>query len=172
MKYSIVLLKTGKKLNPDYFSTLAKDNLLFIRTIKMDTVSMYVLGVFYNKQDALKNKEYASEKGFEKAYILDQYELDNESKVDLSDEAKKAIFDKIDQGVYTIQLKATKYPLDFSRIFSGIEGVNEIKTNDGLYKYYCGEFESLSKAKEALLAIKKAGYEDAFIRNLYLLMTQ
>jgi outer membrane protein OmpA-like peptidoglycan-associated protein len=172
MKYSIVLLKTGKKLNPDYFSTLAKDNLLFIRTIKMDTVSMYVLGVFYNKQDALKYKEYASEKGFDKAYILDQYELDNESKVDLSDEAKKAIFDKIDQGVYTIQLKATKYPLDFSRIFSGIEGVNEIKTNDGLYKYYCGEFESLSKAKEALLAIKKAGYEDAFIRNLYLLMTQ
>jgi hypothetical protein len=62
--------------------------------------------------------------------------------------------------------------LDIARIFTGIEGVNEIKTPDGLYKYYCGDYASLSKAKEALLAIKKLGYEDAFIRNLYLLLTQ
>jgi len=172
MKYSIVLLKTGEKLIPGYFSALTIDDLLFIRTIKTDTVSMYVLGVFYSKTDALKYLEYARKMGFEKAYILNQYELDNESKVNLTPEAKKAILDKIDQGVFTIQLKATRYALDTSRIFSGIEGVNEIKANDGLYKYYYGEFKTLSKAKEALLAIKKSGYEDAFIRNLYLLITQ
>jgi hypothetical protein len=62
--------------------------------------------------------------------------------------------------------------LDIGRIFSGIEGVNEIKASDGLYKYYYGEFKTLSMAKEALLKIKKEGYEDAFIRNLYLLITQ
>jgi outer membrane protein OmpA-like peptidoglycan-associated protein/tetratricopeptide (TPR) repeat protein len=172
MRYSIVLIKTSKKLSQNYFSPLTKDDLLFIRNIKKDTVSMYTLGVFYNKPDALKYLEYAREKGFGNAYVLDQYELDNESKVNLSDEAKKAIFDKIDKGAFTIQLIAVKNPLDIGRFFSGVEGVNEVKSVDGLYKYYCGEYTSLSKAKEALLAIKKAGYEDAFIRNLYLLLTQ
>ena len=172
MRYSIVLLKTGKKLSPGYFSALTKDDLLFIRTIKMDTVSMYVLGVFYNKNDALKYLQYAREMGFDNAHILNQYELDNESKVNLTPDQKKAILDKIDKGVFTIQLKATSNALDIARIFTGIDGVNEIKTSDALYKYYYGEFASLTKAKEALLAIKRLGYEDAFIRNLYLLLTQ
>jgi outer membrane protein OmpA-like peptidoglycan-associated protein len=172
MRYSIVLLKTSKKLIPGYFSALTKDDLLFIRTLKMDTVSMYVLGVFYNNADALKYLQYAREMGFDNAYILNQYELDNESKDNLTADQKKAVLDKIDKGIFTIQLKAINHALDIDRIFSGIEGVNEIKTSDGLYKYYCGKYMSLSKAKEALLAIKKAGYEDAFIRNLYLLLTQ
>jgi len=62
--------------------------------------------------------------------------------------------------------------LNFKRIFSGLEGVNEIRATDGLYKYYYGEFPTLLEAKEALASIKKLGFEDAFIRNLYLLMTQ
>jgi outer membrane protein OmpA-like peptidoglycan-associated protein/tetratricopeptide (TPR) repeat protein len=172
MRYSIVLIKTGKKLSSGYFSSLTKDDLLFIRTLKMDTVSMYVLGVFYNKTDALKYLQYARKMGFENAYILNQYELDNESKSNLTSDQKKAVLDKIDKGIFTIQLKATSNPLDIARIFTGIEGVNEIKSSDGLYKFYCGEYASLSKAKEALLTIKKLGYEDAFIRNLYLLITQ
>lgn len=172
MRYSIVLLKTSKKLSPGYFSALTKDDLLFIRTLKMDTVSIYVLGVFYNKTDALKYLQYARGMGFENAHILNQYELDNESKTNLTNEQKKAILDKIDKGVFTVQLKATTNALDIERIFTGIEGVSEVRTADGLYKYYVGEYISLSKAKEALLAIKKMGYEDAFIRNLYLLLTQ
>jgi len=172
MRYSIVLLKTGKKLIPGYFSALTKDDMLFIRTLKMDTISMYVLGVFYNNADALKYLQYAREMKFDSAYILNQYELDNESKDNLTADQKKAVLDKIDKGIFTVQLKATNHALDIDRIFSGIEGVNEIKTSDGIYKYYCGKYMSLSKAKEALLAIKKAGYEDAFIRNLYLLLTQ
>ena len=172
MRYSIVLLKTGKKLTPDYFSSLTNDDMLFIRTIKIDTVSMYVLGVFYNKTDALKYLNHAREMGFNKAYILNQYELDNESKNNLTSAEKKAVLSKIDHGIFTIQLKASKNPLDISRSFSGIVGVNEIKSDDGMYKYYCGEYATLSEAKEALLSIKRSGYEDAFIRNLYLLMTQ
>jgi outer membrane protein OmpA-like peptidoglycan-associated protein/tetratricopeptide (TPR) repeat protein len=172
MRYSIVLIRTGKILSSNYFSSLTKDDLLFIRTVKLDTVSMYVLGVFYSKTDALKYLRYAREMGFDNAYILNQYELDNESKVNLTPEAKKAILDKIDKGVFTIQLKATQNPLDIEKTFTGIEGVSEIKTNDGMYKYYCGEYKTLTRAKDVLLKIKKFGFEDAFIRNLYLLITQ
>lgn len=172
MRYSIVLLKTSKKLSSGYFSSLTKDDLLFIRTIKMDTVSMYLLGVFYNKTDALKYLGYAQKIGFDKAYILNQYELDNELKINLTPAEKKNISSKIDQGIYTIQLKATKYPLDIGSNFSGIKGVNEIKSDDGFYKYFYGKYVTLSKAQEKLMELKKSGFNDAFIRNLYLLMSQ
>jgi outer membrane protein OmpA-like peptidoglycan-associated protein len=171
MRYSIVLLKTGKKLSPGYFASLTDDDLLFIRTIKLDTVSMYVLGVFYNKTDALKYLDHAREKGFSKAYVRNQYELNNETADTLATSEKNPAISKIDKGIYTIQLRASRNPVDRDRIFSGLD-VNEIKTNDGLYKYYYGEFKSLAKAKEELLVLKKAGYDDAFIRNLYLLITQ
>jgi outer membrane protein OmpA-like peptidoglycan-associated protein len=172
MRYSIVLLKSAKKVPPSYFSALTKDDLLFIRTIESDSLSMHALGVFYNKFDALKYLEYARTKGFDSAYILNQYELENESNTIINPKAKRIALNKIDQKVYTIQLRATRNPLNINSMFSGLEEVNEVKTTDGLYKYYYGEYLELSKAKEALLSIKKLGYEDAFIRNLYLLMTQ
>jgi len=172
MRYSIVLLKTRERLFPGYFSALTNNDLLFIRRVETDSVPMYVLGVFYNKIDALKYLDYSRKKGFDKAYILNQYELENESKAKPDADAKKALTDGIDPEVYTIQLKATRYPLDINIIFSGIEGVLEAKTNDGFYKYYCGEYATFSKAQETLASIKKLGYEDAFIRSLYLLRSQ
>ena len=77
-------------------------------------------------------------------------------------QVNKVVSGKIDQALYTIQLKATKTPLDIGKIFQ----VKEIKSDDGFYKYYYGEYTELSKANEALLAIKKLGYEDALIKNL------
>ena len=85
---------------------------------------------------------------------------------------KNSLKSRLIREHYTIQLRASKNSLNFKRIFSGLEGVNEIKANDGFYKYYYGKYVTLSKAKEALLELKKSGFEDAFIRNLYLLMTQ
>lgn len=172
IRYSIVLLKTKEKLYPGYFSGLIKNDFLFVRTLKMDTVSMYVLGVFYNKADALKYLGYAWEKGLDKAYILNQYDLDNESKAILNPDAKKVGINQVGQRVYTIQLKATRNPLNISRIFSGLEGVREIKDDDGYYKYFYGEYKALSKAKEALLSIKKLGYEDAFISDINVMISQ
>ena len=43
--------------------------------------------------------------------------------------------------IYTIQLKATRNPLDISRIFPNYEGVKEIKAEDGLFKYV-GEYKT------------------------------
>jgi hypothetical protein len=172
MRYSIVLLKTNEKISPIYFSKLAKDDLLFIRTFKTDSISVYALGVFYNKIEALKYLEYVKEKGFDKAYLLNQYELDDESKSILNSTQKKTALSRVNQSALTIQLKATRNALDINKIFNGIEGVSEIKSSDGLYKYYYGEYTSVDKAKKDLTSIKKLGFIDAFIRNLYLLMSQ
>jgi outer membrane protein OmpA-like peptidoglycan-associated protein len=172
VRYNIVLLKTSEKLYPGYFSGLLQNDMLFVRTVKQDTLSMYVLGVFYNRPDALKYLGFAREKGFDKAYILTQYELENESKNNLSNEVKEASANQDYRSVYTIQLMATRNPLNISAIFNDIEGVREIKDGDGLYKYFYGEFKALSKAKEALLFVKKSGYEDAFIREINILITK
>ena len=172
LRYSIVLLKSARKLTPDYFSSLTNDKLFFIRTIKADTISMYVLGVFYNKTDALKYLGYARDKGFKNAYILNQYDLDNESNAILNPGGKNSFLSHLDQKKYTIQLGATRNPINAGKIFSGLHGVSEVKANDGYYKYYYGEYTSVSDAKNALLIVHKEGYDDAYIRNLYELVTQ
>jgi len=172
MRYSIVLLKTNEKISPSYFSKLTKDDLLFIRTFKTDSISVYSLGVFYNKIEALKYLEYVKEKGFDKAYLLNQYELDDESKSILNPAQKKTVLSRVNKSALTIQLKATRNALDINKIFNEIEGVSEIKSPDGFYKYYYGAYTSVEKAKKDLTSIKKLGFADAFIRNLYLLMSQ
>jgi outer membrane protein OmpA-like peptidoglycan-associated protein len=169
MKYSIVLVKTKENLYSGYFSSLIKDEMLFVRTIKMDTLTMYALGVFYNRPDAVKYLGYAREKGLKDAYIVNQYDLDSESKalsVAVSGE-KPAIT----QRVYTIQIKATKNPLDISKVFPGLEGVREIRTDDGFYKYVYGEYTSISKAKAALIPILE-DFSDAFVREINVLINK
>ena len=172
LRYSIVLQKTKEKLSPGHFSSLTKDDLFFIRTFKADSMSMYALGVFYNKMDALKYLEYAKQKGFNNAYLVNQYELEDESKTIIKPEEQQSALKKINQDILTIQVKATRNALNIKKIFKGLDGVKEIRTSDGFYKYYYGEYTSVIKAREALASVKKIGFEDAFIRNLYLLMSQ
>lgn len=164
-RYNIVLMKTKESLYPGYFSGLIQNDLLFVRTIKADDYNMYVLGVFYNNADALKYLALARERGLDQAYILNQYDLDEEangkSQSGLeNDNSHTGIF------VYSVQVKATRNPVNIEQVFNNLEGIHEIKADDGFYKYIYGEFNTISKAKEALLLVKKSGYEDAFIRQV------
>lgn len=169
LRYSIVLLKTKEKISSSYFSVLDKGDLLFIRTFKNDSVAFYSLGIFYDRVEALKYLDYVKGKGFSEAYILNQYELEDQIKSLSDPSSRKAVLSGVDQSLLTIQLKATRNPMDINKVFIGIEGVKEIKAPDGFYKYYFGEYTSLQKAKQVLAGIKKSGYQDAFIRKLYLL---
>jgi outer membrane protein OmpA-like peptidoglycan-associated protein len=165
IKYSIVLLRTKENLSPNYFAGLIKNDMLFVRTIKMDTVSMYILGLFYNKSDAQKYLDYLREYGLDKAYIVNQYELDNETNAIINTDTNASVSQTNNWG-YTVQAKATRNKLNISQVFPGIEGITEILADDGYYKYFYGKYKTLSKAKEGLLFIKKSGFEDAFIRSV------
>jgi len=100
MKYSIILIKTRENLATSYFRSLKMNEMHFIRSIKIDSVSLYILGVFYNKNDALKYLSYAKEKGFKDANIVNQYEINNASKSLINPESEsRQITGKI---VYTI----------------------------------------------------------------------
>jgi len=162
IKYSIVLQQTKDVLPPSYFSNLIRDEMLFIRTVKTDTANLYALGVFFNRSDAVTYLGYLKSLGLDKAYVINQYELDN-----LAGESEQVILQPQAQTrlVYSIQLKATRNPIDVDRIFPGYEGVREIVADDGFYKYVWGEFRSVAQAKDALVEVKK-DFDDAFIRQI------
>ena len=169
MKYSIVLLQTKEKLYPGYFSNLIKDEMLFVRTIPTDSLNLYALGVFYNRPDAVTYLGFLRENGLKDAYIINQYDLENDS--EMTSAETKIGESALTRKVFTIQLKATKTPIDTARIFPGYKGVREIAADDGFYKYTYGEYASIAKAKEALVSVKK-DYNDAFIREVNVLINK
>jgi hypothetical protein len=137
--------------------------MLFVRTIKTDSLNLYALGVFYNRSDAVTYIGYLKGLGLNDAYIINQYDIDNapeQSDTGLVNE-KPALTRK----AFSIQLKATRSPIDIRKIFPGYEGVREIVADDGFYKYLYGEYSSIANAKEALIAVRK-DFDDAFIREV------
>jgi outer membrane protein OmpA-like peptidoglycan-associated protein len=169
MKYRIVLLKTRQNLAPDYFRTLKINEMNFIKSIKTDSVSLYVIGLFYDKIDALKYLVYAKENGFKEAYIVNQYEINvAQESLNNPETGSSAI---AGNKVYTIQLKASKQQLKLNQ-FKGIDGVSEIFSDDGYYRYVYGKYSSFKKAKDELVYIQESGFKNAFIRELNLLINK
>ncbi len=163
MKYSIVLMQTKEKLYPGYFSNLIKDEMLFVRTIQTDSLNLYALGVFYNRPDAVTYLGYLRENGLKDSYIINQYDLENDSEIALTETTVGGT--TLTRKAFTIQLKATRTPLNIEKIFPGYKGVREVVAEDGFYKYTWGEYPSIAKAKEALVTVRN-DYEDAFIREI------
>jgi outer membrane protein OmpA-like peptidoglycan-associated protein/tetratricopeptide (TPR) repeat protein len=170
MKYSIVLIKTLKSVPSGYFKNLKIDESLFVKSLKIDSVTLYTIGLFYSRNDASKYLLHAREKGFSDAYIVSQYEINSESKslIDPNAGIRQPASGKT---IYTIQLKAARQPIKLKE-FKGIEGIREIISEDGYYRYVTGEFSTFRKAKTALAPFIESGYKDAFIRELNLLINK
>jgi Outer membrane protein and related peptidoglycan-associated (lipo)proteins len=169
MKYSIILQKTNARPDNTLFDNLKLSGMLFIRTIPADSINIYALGVFYNKPDAIKFLGYVKEKGFAGAYVVNQYNLNNVTRENAK--LTPIIGQTTGKRTYTIQLKAAISPIDMS-LFRNFEGVREILSEDGYYRYVMGEYTQFSKAKEALIPVLDAGFKDAFIRELNLLIVK
>jgi hypothetical protein len=162
-------MKSTEKYYPDYFSDFKMNELLFVHPVLTDSLYLYVLGEFSNRSDAESYLLFAREKGFKDGYIVNQYDLISEPKqlISLTGSGRRSGTVKI----YIIQLKASKVPLNLAQ-FRGIDGVREIKGNDGYLRYVYGEFEGFSKAKAELENLQKTGYKDAFIKEYNLLIKQ
>jgi outer membrane protein OmpA-like peptidoglycan-associated protein len=169
IKYSIVLLKTNNNVSSDYFEKLKIDEYHLITDIKSDNIIHYQIGIFYNMDDASRYLVYAHGKGFKDAYIVSQYDLSDSSQV-FKSTGKNPVSTPVSK-LYTIQLSASKQKLNLKQ-FERIDGVKEIISKDGYFRYVCGEYDSFSAAKEALSRIQASGFEKAFIRNLNLLINK
>jgi outer membrane protein OmpA-like peptidoglycan-associated protein len=169
MKYSIILIKSKQKLPVNSFNSLKLNGMLFVRTIESDPVITYALGVFYNNADAIKYLSFVKENGFNDAYIVNQYNLNNEIKV--IGKLMPITSHSVGKKIYTIQLKAAIAPVDM-RLFRNNPDVKEVFSEDGYYRYVTGEYTHFSKAKEALKTLKETGFSDAFIREMNLLISK
>ena len=163
MKYSIVLIKSVHNLAPDYFRALKIDEMHFIRPIKKDSVSFYILGLFYSRSDALQYLAYAKVNGFKDAYLVNQYEINASTDSIIKNDSISS--QKAVEKIYTIQLKASKVQLPMNQ-FKDVEGVSEIFSGDGYYRYVHGNYSSFSKAKAELILMQDSGFTNAFIRDL------
>jgi outer membrane protein OmpA-like peptidoglycan-associated protein/tetratricopeptide (TPR) repeat protein len=170
MRYNIVLLKSSEKFSPDYFKDFRMNELFFVRPIFIDSEYLYVLGTFTNRSDAESYLKFAKEKGFNNAYVVNQFDMQNPPRQIKEAPENNAI---VREGkIYVIQLKATSNPLDMN-IFKGIENVKEVKGNDGYYRYFFGEFKGFTRASAALESLlSKSDYKDAFIKEYDLLIKQ
>ncbi|MCU0461996.1 MAG: OmpA family protein [Bacteroidales bacterium] len=167
IKYSIILKKSAEKLQPEYFNNLELDSKLFIRTVPLDSLYVYAVGLFYNKPDAIRYLSYAKGKGYLDAYIINHYDLNKVTK-----EAARlmpVVSGARSGKIYTIQVKASRNALNM-RLFRDFKDIREIYSEDGYYRYVTGEYTQLSQAKEAIKPIMDAGFSDAFIRELNLLI--
>jgi len=169
MRYDIVLMRSPEKYYPDYFSDFMLNEQFFVHPVYRDSVYLYILGEFTDKSDAESYLKFAGEKGFKDAYIVNQYEIQEQPRqlMNQPEAGRRSGVGKI----YIIQLRASKTPLNISQ-FKVQEKVKEIKGNDGYYRYVFGEFEGFLKAKTALDDIQKAGYKDAFIKEYNQLIRQ
>jgi outer membrane protein OmpA-like peptidoglycan-associated protein len=169
MKYRIVLLKSPEKFYPDYFREFNLNELLFVCPVFRDSLYFYMLGDFTSRSQAGVYLDFVREKGFKTGYIVNQYDVQEPPLQLMNKSTKGRISGSI--NTYTIQLRASASPLQNNN-FKSIEGVQEIKGKDGLFRYIMGEYEGFSKAKEALENVHRSGYTDAFIKEYNLLMRQ
>jgi hypothetical protein len=156
-------MKTKDILDPSYFNKLIKDDMLFIRTIQTDTLNYYTLGVFSSRPDAEKYLEFVKDNLLKDAYIVNQNDLDNQS-VSIA-KPIPVVKNTYTRKVFTIQLRATKNPIDIEKMFRNYKGVREVVGGDGFYRYVYGEYPSIWKAKDALVTVKK-DFGDAFIKEV------
>lgn len=65
---------------------------------------------------------------------------------------------------FTVQVAAAKYPIPkTSRFYSDMPNLEEIKYEDGMYRYFTGNFMTYHFAQDYLKKVNAMGYEDAFI---------
>ncbi len=103
----------------------------------------YSVGTTESMNDAMSTLSKVKELGYTKAFI----------RIDMADAA------------YTIQLMALKKPVDLSTI-TNVPNVNELKGDDGYYRYTIGSFATYNDAKSSLSSVIESGYEKAFIKKV------
>lgn len=88
-KYSVVLLENAQRLSPGYFAKLDLGGMLFLKSFEEKSLYMYSVGIFYNKADATQFLLYAKDKGFTDAYVINQADLNDITKLKRTEPAFK-----------------------------------------------------------------------------------
>jgi len=144
--------------NEDYVKFSEYDKLKpILKTISAQptkTGFVYYGGDFKKQADANKALTEIIALGYDKAKVVDYFFLNKLNKF--------VVTNTVDwPRKFTIQLKACDSHIIMDAKF--IEGVKEVKTKDGYYRYTYKEFTDLNIANEELKKLVERGFADAFI---------
>jgi len=162
LTFTILLMETEKPLEPSYFNTSGET----ISNVWMFTTEkgyLYSVGRFNHKSEALTMMNKVVDAGFPDSRIINSLEYNQ--LIQNGSNFFKAKISDTDKQVYTIQLLALKKPLD-NKGFKGLTEVEEIKGDDGYYRYIWGEFIGKVSAQQALYDVINHGYVDAFVVSM------
>ncbi len=122
----------------------------------------HTIGSYDHKSQAIALLNYAIDNGFPESTIIGERDLQVLLSIPTSTVEESV---KPDEGVYTIQIMASKEPIEDASVFKGLN-VKEVKSESGIYQYIFGEFKGKNAAKEELEKIKLLGFTEAFIMNI------
>lgn len=151
----VLFAKSDKELPSDYFNKYSNKSLKSSNKYNVKNGFIYTSEQFGKKSEALKLLNALVEEGLSDVQILSIAELQKMSgSYDLGDE--------ISDDLYTIQVKASRSPINKER-FSNLGTIVEYVCSDSYYRYAYGDFLGFTAAKRELNDIQAKGYNDAYI---------
>ncbi len=152
--YTVQVMALYNPVDISYFKYVSDIKVLYNMN---DLFYRYTTGEFKTRVEAYAHRDDLFRKGYPDDLFIKKI-----SKIP----GDKLIMNEV---YYTIQLKATKIPLDVTIAFRNYKGVRETEEIDGLFHYLYGRYESFSEAKSALQKIL-TDIEDAYVREIKVLV--
>lgn len=123
-----------------------------------DLFYRYTTGVYTDKNDAYAHREDLFRLGYpDDLFIKKVIRISDENPVPT-------------RRYYSIQLKATTTRVNIRATFPGLTGIRETEEIDGMYHYLYGQYTSAAEAEEAMQRPEIGKFEDAFIREISVLV--
>ncbi len=155
--YTVQVMALYNPVDISYFKHVSDIKVLYNEN---DRFYRYTTGVFKLKDDAYAHRDDLFRKGYP-----DDLFIKKVSRIS----GEKAVFN---ERLFTIQLKATKTPVNMRTTFRGYEGVVETKEMDGLYHYLYGKYRTFEEAKSDMDKIEGEEFKDAFVREINMLINK
>ena len=166
LTYSLLVIKTKKKLPADYFYRFNIEELSFVKVDEVNGEYYYTLGSYKQKNRAVEMLNRIIGAGFTTARILDDPALDELLHRPPGTEREyvgRSMYVKDEIPYYTIQIYALYNP-PYKGAFRGLTDVKVWACKDRFFRYTTGNYHGYSKALADLPKIRKMGFHDAFIR--------
>jgi tetratricopeptide (TPR) repeat protein len=152
--YTVQVMALYNPVDISYFRYVSDIKVLYNQS---DLFYRYTTGIFKIKDEAYAHKNDLISKGYpDDLFIKKVTRMSGEKPV-------------TSHIYYSIQLKATRIPVDMNIVFAGLNGVRETKEVDGMYHYLYGRYTSATEAYTVMKRKQIMEFSDAFVREIQVL---
>jgi hypothetical protein len=155
--YTVQVMALYNPVDISYFRYVSDIRVFFNEE---DFFYRYTTGVFNDKNDAYAHRDNLISKGYPEDLFIKKVTRGSGERTVPS------------QKYYSIQLKATKVPVDIKTTFPGLSGVRETKEVDGMYHYLYGRYTSSAEARTVMQRPQLMQINDAFVREISVLINK